>query len=119
LALFVLFSSGLAFAVGKPFDAAAFEQLQQSGKPILVAVHADWCPTCRAQDPLLTELLQTPEFKNFSAFRVDFDAQKDAVKRFKVATQSTIIVYKGGKEVGRSIGDTQRESLAALMKKAL
>lgn len=119
LSMLMVLASGGVFAVGKTFDAAAFNQALQSGKPVLVAVHADWCGTCRAQDPLLTELLQRSEFKNFAAFRVDYDSQKDAVKRFKVATQSTLIVFKDGKEVGRSIGDTRRESLAALMNKAL
>jgi len=119
LAVVLFLTSGLALAVGTTFDAAAFDQAQKSGKPILIAVHADWCPTCRAQDPLLTELLQKPEFKDFAAFRVDYDGQKDAVKRFKVPMQSTLIVFKGGKEVGRSTGETRKDALAALMQKAL
>lgn len=119
LAVILFLTSGLALAVGNSFDAAAFDQAQKSGKPILIAVHADWCPTCRAQDPLLTELLQKPEFKNFTAFRVDYDSQKVAVKRFRVPMQSTLIVFKGDKEVGRSTGETRKDALAALMQKAL
>jgi thiol-disulfide isomerase/thioredoxin len=117
-AVFALLFSGLAFAVGKPFDQAAFDSANASGKPILVAVHADWCPTCKAQDPLLTELLKQPQYKDFVAYRVDYDSQKDVVKRFKVPMQSTLLVFKGGKEVGRSTGETRKDELAALMKKA-
>jgi thioredoxin 1 len=116
--LVALFFSGLAFAVGKPFDQAAFDSANASGKPILVAVHADWCPTCKAQDPLLTELLKQPEYKDFITFRVDYDAQKDVVKHFKVPMQSTLLVFKGGKEVGRSTGETRKAALADLMNKA-
>jgi len=45
--------------------------------------------------------------------------QKDVVKNFKVTMQSTLIVFKGGKEVGRSTGDTKKDSIADLLKKAI
>jgi hypothetical protein len=50
---------------------------------------------------------------------VDFDDQKDAVKSFGVRTQSTLIAFKGDKETGRSVGDTNRSSIAALLDKTL
>lgn len=114
-----LLVAGTALAASIPFDAPQFAALNKEGRPILVAVHADWCPTCRAQDPILSELLKTPEFQGITALRVNFDGQKDVVKSFGVQYQSTLIVFKGGKEVGRSTGDTHRKSIAALMKKAL
>lgn len=49
-----------------------------------------------------------------------FDAlKKDVVRHFKVQYQSTLIVFKGGREVGRSTGDTSRRSIAALLKRAI
>ena len=51
-------------------------------------------------------------------FRVDFDSQKDAVKRFGARMQSTLITFKDGKETGRSVGDTDPASIAALVAKA-
>lgn len=112
-------AAGAALAGGAPYDAAKFDALNAEGKPILIAVHADWCPTCKAQEPILSELLKTPELQGITPFRVDFDGQKDAVKRFKAQYQSTLIVFKGGKEAGRSTGDTRKESIAALLKQAL
>jgi thioredoxin 1 len=50
---------------------------------------------------------------------VDFDAQKDAVRKFGAQMQSTLIVFKGGKETGRSVGDTNPDSIAALLDKAV
>jgi thiol:disulfide interchange protein len=93
--------------------------LNKEGKSILVDVHADWCPTCKTQEPIVSDLLKTPEFQGITGMRVDFDKQKDALKRFKVMYQSTLIVFKGGKEVGRSTGDTHKDSIAALLKKAI
>jgi len=119
LLLLPLLTAGIAYAAGQAFDQAGFDALQQQKKPILVAIHADWCPTCKAQEPVLTELLKTPEFQAIHALRVDFDKQKKIVKAFKAQYQSTLIVFKDGKEVGRSTGDTSKDGIAALLKKAL
>jgi thioredoxin-like negative regulator of GroEL len=99
---------GAAFANSAvPFSAEAFKAAQASGGPILVEIHADWCPTCKAQDPILDRLTADPKFKNLKIFRVDFDAMKPVVKQFGAQTQSTLIVFKGAAEQGRSVGDTK------------
>jgi thioredoxin len=103
----------------KPFDAAAFAEAQKAGKPILIDVFAVWCPVCRAQNPILVQLTREPKFKDLVAFKVDFDTQKDALRAFNAQRQSTLIVFKGEKEEGRSVGDTDPESIAALLDKAL
>jgi hypothetical protein len=50
---------------------------------------------------------------------IDFDSQKDLVEHFGARMQSTLIVFKGNKEEGRSVGDTNRASIAVLLNKAL
>ena len=117
--LLPLLAAGPGFGTEAAFNATQFDALNKEGKPMLISIHADWCPTCRAQAPIVSSLLKTPELKEITAFRVDFDDQKDVVRRFKANSQSTLIVFKGGKEVGRSIGDTRQEGIAALMKKAI
>ena len=66
----------------QPFDAKAFADAQKAGKPILVAIHATWCPTCKAQKPILGELTTDPKFKSLAYFVIDFDSQKELVRRF-------------------------------------
>jgi thioredoxin 1 len=102
-----------------PFSEDAFKAAQASGSPILVEIHADWCPTCKAQKPILDQLTSASKFKDLKIFRVDFDAQKPIVKQFKAQMQSTLIVFKGAKEEGRSVGDTKQASIAALLDKSL
>ena len=101
------------------FDAKAFADAQKAGRPILVAIHASWCPTCRAQAPILSELRADPKFKNLAYFVIDFDSQKDLVNRFGARMQSTLIAFKGDKEEGRSVGDTKRDSIYALVGKSI
>jgi thioredoxin 1 len=118
-------AANTAFAVSalateaRTFDQKAFAEAQKAGKPIFVGVHASWCPTCKAQDPILGELMSAPKFKDLVYFVVDFDGQKDAMKAFGVRTQSTLIAFRGDKETGRSVGDTNRTSIAALLDKTL
>lgn len=119
LMMFLLLPIASAFGSGQPFDQAGFDRLQKEGKPILVVVHADWCPACAVQEPIVSELLKTPELQGIAALRIDFDKQQEVAKRFKAPMQSTLIVFKGGREVGRSVGDTRKQSIAALLRKTL
>jgi len=103
----------------KPFSAAAFAEAQKEGKSILVDIFAPWCPTCRAQNPILVQLTREPQFNNLVVFKVDFDNQKGDVRALKAQQQSTLIAYKGETEKGRSVGMTDEKSIAALVNSAL
>jgi thiol-disulfide isomerase/thioredoxin len=108
----------VASAMTKKFDQKAFEAAQAAGKPILVEVHAPWCPVCKAQAPILAKLKSEPRFQNLVSFQIDFDSQKDLLRKFNVQKQSTLIVFKGKQETGRSTGDSNAGSIAALLGKA-
>ena len=99
-----------------PYTPAAFDAAQKAGKSILVEIHAPWCPTCKAQAPILAEIERGADYRNLLVVHV---AQKDAVQRFGARVQSTLITFKGGKETGRSVGDTNRDSIAQLLAKAI
>jgi hypothetical protein len=45
--------------------------------------------------------------------------QDDVLAAFKVQRQSTLIVFKGEREMARSTGDTKPDSIAAMLRKAL
>ena len=111
--------AGTAFAESTAFTQSSFNKLQKEGKSILVEVHAPWCPTCRAQGPVVETLLKKKEYQSINTLRVDFDGQKEALKTLNVSKQSTLIVYKGSKEVGRSTGDTSPASIEKLIQKAI
>jgi thiol-disulfide isomerase/thioredoxin len=99
----------------QPFDNQAFAEAQKAGKPIFVAIHATWCPICKAQAPILADLMANPKFKDLLYFTIDFDSQKDLVRRFGAQKQSTLIAFNGSKEQGRSVGDSNRASISDLL----
>jgi thioredoxin 1 len=103
----------------KPFSSAALSVAQKDGKSILVDISAPWCPTCRAQKPILEELTAMPEFKDLVVLKIDFDTQQGDVRALNAQSQSTLIAFKGTKETNRSVGDTNQASIAALLKSAL
>lgn len=113
-------ASTAAFALGaKEFDINAFEAAQGAGKPILIDVSAPWCPTCKVQAPILDQLAAKPKFKDLVVFKIDFDSQKDLLKKFGVSMQSTLISFKGSREVARSTGATNAADIEAQLDKSL
>lgn len=50
---------------------------------------------------------------------MDFDRQKDVVKRFGARDRSTLIMYKGAKEVARLQFQAGEAEIRALLDKAL
>lgn len=120
IALSATLAGSLAQAAERAaYTQVAFDAAQKAGKPIFVEVHAPWCPTCAAQKPILSKLESDPRYAGLKIFRVDFDTQKDALKRFNAQKQSTLISFKGAAETGRSVGDTNEASIAALLAKTL
>ena len=103
----------------KPYSQEAFDAAQKAGKPILVEVSAPWCPICKTQKPILAKLSADPRFKDLQIFDIDFDSQKDLLRKLDVRMQSTLIAYKGAVETGRSVGETQPEWIEGLVEKTL
>lgn len=101
------------------YDAGEFMMAQGKGKTIVVDVYADWCPTCRAQAPILEQLRQERQSGNVLFVKVNFDDEKAFLREHRVPRQSTVLVFKGKKEVARSIAETNRTRLRGVVLGAL
>ncbi len=121
-AVFVALASCLSLAMAgeiKPFNQAGFDALTASGKAVVLDISATWCPTCRAQKPIIDSLMQQSAYKDVTLMTIDFDSDKTVLKKFKVIMQSTLVAFKGTQEVGRSVGDTSQVGLEGLIKKSI
>lgn len=103
----------------KAFDTAAFQAALKSGGTVVVDFHATWCPTCTRQKASLDKVLADKEFQGISAFVADYDGSIDLKRQMQVRSQSTLIVFKGGREIARSIGTTDPDELRAFLRKGL
>ena len=98
-----------------PFEQATYDAALASGKPMLVEITADWCPTCRKQKAVFADLLQDPRYADLVILDVDFDSQKDLVRALGAQKQSTLIVYAGGRETARAVGTARAKKIEALL----
>ena len=130
--LFLLIAAIGAFVVGAgqltaqanasnwiTYDEAEFMMAQKKGKTIVVDVYADWCPTCRAQAPILEELRNEKQTPDVLFVKVNFDDENDFLRDNRIARQSTVLVFKGMDEVARSIAETSPLRLRSAVLDAL
>lgn len=103
----------------QPFDQAAFDAAQKAGKPILIWVHAPWCPVCRQQAKTIARVTAQPAYRNMQVFRIDYDTQKDLWKKFGATMQSTVIGFHGKRETGRIAHETDDAKVAAVISSAI
>ncbi|WP_136618702.1 MULTISPECIES: thioredoxin family protein [Mesorhizobium] len=108
-----------AFAHNGDETIPGFDEALKAGGPVMIHIAAPWCETCQAQKPIVASLLASPDFKKMKKFDVDFDTQKEILARYRMQMQSTMIVYKGGKEVDRQTGQTDPAVIEALLREAL
>lgn len=102
----------------KPYSAAALAQAQTANQPVALHFHADWCPTCRAQDKVLQSLKSDPAL-DLTVLLVNYDTEKDLKRRFNVRAQSTLVVLHGQKESARLVGETGSAPIREALKSAL
>lgn len=112
-------ATGATAVERRAFDQAGFQAAQQRGARILVDISATWCPTCKAQAPIIDSLAEQPSNSDLIIFSVDFDSQKPTVREFGARSQSTLIAFRGKTETARSVGDTDPASIAALVQSTL
>ena len=111
----LLTASAASFALDiKPYSAQALSTEQQASKPVTLHFHADWCPTCRAQEKVFQQWKGDASVPG-TLLVVNYDNEKELKKQLGVRTQSTLIAYRGSAEKARLAGDTDADKLHALL----
>lgn len=101
------------------YEPAVIDAQLDAGEPLVVLVHAVWCPTCAKMDKTLATLRDKPAFSGVGFYHIDFDEQKSLVRQYGVIQQSTLIVFQDGEEVAREIALTDPTKLERFVETAL
>ena len=90
-------------------DANFSEVVENSSQPVLVDFWATWCGPCRMLGPIVDEFAEKQEAVVVG--KVNVDEQPALASRFGVMTIPTLILFKEGKEVDKSIGLISQDEL--------
>ena len=89
-----------------------FEELVNSGKPVLVDFWAEWCGPCRAITPMVEELAKEYEGKAIVG-KCDVDSNNAIAMKFGIRNIPTVLFFKNGELKDKIVGMTTKAQLAA------
>ncbi|XP_005190199.1 thioredoxin-like [Musca domestica] len=97
-------------------DHDEFDELViNSGHPVIVDFHAEWCEPCHTLTPLLNAL--TEKSNHIDLAIVDVEQNRDLVETFDVKAVPAVLAFYNGVIVDKFIGLVDEKRLEALIKK--
>lgn len=97
---------------------ASFGEIIQSGKPVLVDFHAEWCGPCKTMAPILKQAKDHMGEK-LTVLKVDVDRNPQAAQHYQVQGVPTLILFKNGNIVWRQSGVVPLSTLIQEVEKAV
>lgn len=87
-----------------------FDEVINSGKPVLVDFWAEWCGPCKMIGPVVEELAGDYDGRAVVA-KLNVDENPQTTAKFGVRSIPTLLVFKGGQIVDKQVGAVPKSVL--------
>ena len=115
--LFCIFTFALnSTAKETTYNKADFDKALSEGKVVIVSSWIKYCTSCASQMKVLNKAVN--EFDNIEYFAFEV-TNKEIANSFNVQYQTTLLIFKDGSEVYRSIGETSKDLIYKAIKSSL
>lgn len=95
-----------------------FDSVVNDSLPVLVDFWAPWCGPCRSLSPIVDKVADELAGK-LAVAKCNVDDNQDLAMKYGVMSIPTLIVFKNGEEIDRSVGALPKARLQALLEKHL
>jgi len=123
--LFFFFFTSNVYSMEKEttFNKELFDKAQSQGKIVIVSSWIKYCTSCASQMKVLNTAKKNGELSDIKFDNIEYFAfdvtDKNISNFFNVQYQTTLLIFKGNKEVYRSIGETSEKLIYEALKDSI